>query len=90
MTKNCLKWLKMNLIFINIILQGSGFLTSKFLQDIDKGWKRVILISMLQSIKKFFSLEKKEKKNKSKNGKNTWAEKQFKEMGKLGGKLILM
>jgi hypothetical protein len=50
---------------------------------------------MLQSIKKFFSLEKKEKKSPStgsgsKKGKNTWAEKQFKEMGKLGGKLILM
>ena len=44
---------------------------------------------MLQSIKKFFSLEKKEKKNKSKKGKNVWAERQIREMAKLGGKLIL-
>ena len=52
--------------------------------------KRVILISMLQTIKKFFSVEKKDSKKKEKKGKNAWAEKQLKEMGKLGGKLILM
>ena len=45
---------------------------------------------MLQSIKKFFSIEKGKSKQKSKKGKNSWAEKQFKEMGKLGAKLILM
>ena len=53
---------------------------------------------MLKTIKKFFSVKKKESKKK---GKNVWAEKpdfakgydgakQIKEMGKLGGKLILM
>jgi hypothetical protein len=42
---------------------------------------------MLKSIKKFFSIKKEKGKKK---GKNIWAEKQLKEMGKLGGKLILM
>jgi len=41
---------------------------------------------MLKTIKKFFSVKKKGKKK----NKNVWAEKQLKEMGKLGGKLILM
>ncbi len=47
---------------------------------------------MLQVIKKIFSvkLEGKSKKINGKKGKNMWAEKQLKEMGKLGGKLILM
>ena len=52
---------------------------------------------MLQTIKKLFSIEKKNtsnvgglKKSKKVKGKNAWAEKQLKEMGKLGGKLILM
>lgn len=47
---------------------------------------------MLQSIKKFFFGEEKGKSKKSgkKRGKNVWAEKQLREMGKLGGKLILM
>jgi hypothetical protein len=47
---------------------------------------------MLQTIKKFFSMSNngKTKKSKGKKGKNVWAEKQLKEMGKLGGKLILM
>jgi len=45
---------------------------------------------MLQSIKKFFSLEKKKGKSAGKKMKNSWAEKQIKEMAKLGGKLILM
>jgi len=46
---------------------------------------------MLQVIKKFFS-EKDQIKGKKKIGKkkSLWAEKQFREMGKLGGKLILM
>ena len=52
--------------------------------------KGVILFSMLQTIKKLFSVEKKNGKNKKVKGKNAWAEKQLKEMGKLGGKLILM
>ena len=46
---------------------------------------------MLQSIKKMFSSGKKVKKSSAKqNGKDNWAEKQIKEMGKLRGKLILM
>jgi hypothetical protein len=45
---------------------------------------------MLQTIKKFFSIEKKNTKSKGKKGKNGWGEKQIKEMAKLGGKLILM
>jgi hypothetical protein len=47
---------------------------------------------MLQVIKKFFSEKDqgKSKKTIGKKGKNIWAEKQLKEMGKLGGKLILM
>ena len=45
---------------------------------------------MLQLIKKFFSSKKVKKPAKNKQGKNSWAEKQFKEMGKLRGKLILM
>lgn len=48
---------------------------------------------MLQLIKKFFSpltrVGQSENK-KGKMGKNKWAEKQIKEMAKLGGKLILM
>ena len=47
---------------------------------------------MLQVIKKFFSVKSsgKGKNISGKKGKNMWAEKQLKEMGKLGGKLILM
>jgi hypothetical protein len=52
---------------------------------------------MLQTIKKFFSSNKGESargglgtKKVSKGNRNIWAEKQLKEMGKLGGKLILM
>lgn len=47
---------------------------------------------MLQIIKKIFSGKSKKSSSKilGKKGKNVWAEKQFKEMGKLGGKLILM
>jgi len=51
---------------------------------------------MLQLIKKIFS-SKSEKKTGNpsagsgrRKGKDRWAEKQFKEMGKLRGKLILM
>jgi len=44
---------------------------------------------MLQSIKKFFSLEKKGNKSKRKVEKNKWAERQIREMAKLGGKLVL-
>ena len=43
---------------------------------------------MLQLIKKMFS--SKNAKKSGKKGKDNWAEKQFKEMGKLRGKLILM
>jgi len=42
---------------------------------------------MLKTIKKFFSVKK---ENGKKKNKNIWAEKQLKEMAKLGGKLILM
>ncbi|MDD4027272.1 MAG: hypothetical protein PHO75_03755 [Candidatus Shapirobacteria bacterium] len=45
---------------------------------------------MLQLIKQFFSSKGAKKSGKSKKGKDNWAEKQFKEMGKLRGKLILM
>ena len=67
------------------------FFEGKFLQDIDNSEIRVILFLMLQRINKFFS-EKSQGNNKKseKKGKNSWAEKQLKEMGKLGGKLILM
>ena len=51
---------------------------------------------MLQLIKKMFSSKNAKKsgnsakQNGKKKGKDAWAEKQFKEMGKLRGKLILM
>jgi len=45
---------------------------------------------MLQILKKFFFGKKDETKKTSKGNKNAWAQKQLKEMGKLGGKLILM
>ena len=48
---------------------------------------------MLQSIKKFFSLStssgQAQNKQGKKKSKNTWAEKQIREMAKLGGKLVL-
>ena len=43
---------------------------------------------MLQLIKKLFS--SKAAKKTAKKGKDNWAKKQFEEMGKLRGKLILM
>jgi hypothetical protein len=50
--------------------------------------KRVILFLMLQIIRKIFPKGK--KKLKGKEGKNTlWAERQIREMAKLGGKLVL-
>jgi len=47
---------------------------------------------MLRLIKKFFSKVEKENKSKKsgKSGEKMWARKQLGEMGKLGGKLILM
>jgi len=51
---------------------------------------------MLQLIKKIFSskevivLRSKNKQKTGKKGKDNWAKKQFEEMGKLRGKLILM
>jgi hypothetical protein len=45
---------------------------------------------MLQLIKKIFSSKTKKGYSKGKKGKDNWAEKQLKEMGKLRGKLILM
>jgi hypothetical protein len=48
---------------------------------------------MLQLIKKMFSSKNTKnsaKQNSKKKGKDNWAEKQFKEMAKLRGKLILM
>jgi hypothetical protein len=48
---------------------------------------------MLQSIKKFFSTERMLKKIGKRKGKkrdgSLWAERQIREMGKLGGKLVL-
>ena len=45
---------------------------------------------MLQTIKKMFSLKSVKSLGKNKKGKDNWAKKQFEEMGKLRGKLILM
>lgn len=45
---------------------------------------------MLQIIKKIFSSKDAKKSGKGKKGKDNWARKQFEEMGKLRGKLILM
>lgn len=45
---------------------------------------------MLQLIKRMFSSKNIKGSGKGKKGKDNWAEKQFKEMGKLRGKLILM
>jgi len=45
---------------------------------------------MLQTIKKFFTKSERVKKTKGKMTSKMWAEKQLKEMAKLGGKLILM
>jgi hypothetical protein len=45
---------------------------------------------MLQLIKKMFSSKNTKGSGKGKKGKDNWAEKQFKGMGKLRGKLILM
>ena len=44
---------------------------------------------MLQTIKKFFSVEKRKVKKNGKGKKSAWAEKQIREMAKLGGKLVL-
>lgn len=45
---------------------------------------------MLQIIKKMFSSKTKKSDRKGKKEDSNWAVKQFKEMGKLRGKLILM
>jgi hypothetical protein len=44
---------------------------------------------MLQLIKKFFSTEKRVKKTGRGKDNRLWAERQIREMGKLGGKLVL-
>jgi len=44
---------------------------------------------MLQLIKKFFTKSGTVKKSKGKGTSKMWAEKQLKEMAKLGGKLVL-
>jgi len=44
---------------------------------------------MLQTIKKFFTKSGTVKKSKGKGTSKMWAEKQLKEMAKLGGKLVL-
>ena len=44
---------------------------------------------MLQTIKKFFTKSEKVEKTKGKISNKMWAEKQLKEMAKLGGKLVL-
>lgn len=53
-----------------------------------QGVKRGYTKLMLQLIKKMFS--SKDTKKSGKKGKDNWAKKQFEEMGKLRGKLILM
>jgi len=45
---------------------------------------------MLQLIKNLFSSKSTKKSGKGKKGKDNWARKQFEEMGKLRGNLILM
>ena len=45
---------------------------------------------MLTIIKKWFSSKNAKKSGKGTKGKDNWARKQFEEMGKLRGKLILM
>jgi hypothetical protein len=55
-----------------------------------QGVKRGYTKLMLQLIKKMFSSKSATKSGKSKKGKDNWAKKQFEEMGKLRGKLILM
>ena len=80
----------MNLYFRNKKIWDMMFWEGKFLQDIDKSEKWIILNLMLQVIKKLFFQNKGKTKKTGKGNKNVWAEKQFKEMGKLGGKLILM
>ena len=55
-----------------------------------QGVKRSYTNLMLQLIKKFFSSKNAKKTGTGKKGRDNWAEKQFKEMGKLRGKLILM
>lgn len=65
-------------------------------EQINIGYRQVQKLDytklMLQLITKLFSSKKDQKTKKSGKGtaKNSWAEKQFKEMGKLRGKLILM
>ena len=44
---------------------------------------------MLQTIKKFFTKSETVKKSKGKMSSKMWAEKQLREMAKLGGKLVL-
>lgn len=76
------------MIFTKKKLWGSEFLGSKLLWVIDMSKKGVILFLMLQTIKKIFLNER--KKVKGKDRKNAlWAEKQIREMAKLGGKLVL-
>jgi hypothetical protein len=50
---------------------------------------RVILFLMLQIIKRFFTKSGEVKKVKGKVDGKMWAEKQLREMAKLGGKLVL-
>jgi hypothetical protein len=55
-----------------------------------QGVKRSYTNLMLQLIKKMFSSKNTKSSGKVKKGKDNWAKKQFEEMGKLRGKLILM
>jgi hypothetical protein len=45
---------------------------------------------MLQILKEMFSSKGNKKTGKKKKGKDNWAKKQFEEIGKLRGKIILM
>ena len=71
---------------------GYGVFGGQIFIGYRQGVKRSYTKLMLQVIKKIFSVKSygKDKKSSGKKGKNMWAEKQLKEMGKLGGKLILM
>jgi hypothetical protein len=55
-------------------------------QGVKQGYTKL----MLQLIKKMFSSKNAKKSGNGKKGKDNWAKKQFEEMGKLRGKLILM
>jgi len=69
---------------------GYGVFGGQIFIGYRQGQKEGYTKLMLQVIKKIFSLRQAQGKQNKKENKNAWVEKQLKEMGKLGGKLILM